>query len=110
MNRDELYLRHILESIEKIESYAAAGKDEFIRQSHWHDAAIRNFEVIGEATKRLSEEFKGARPGIPWKNITGFRDILIHNYMGVDLLAVWNVIEKELPDLKRVIKSGLLSS
>ena len=92
MNRDELYLRHILEAIEKIESYASAGKDKFIRESHWHDAAIRNFEVIGEAAKRLSEEFKLNTPEIPWRNISGFRDVLIHDYMGVDLQAVLRVI------------------
>jgi uncharacterized protein with HEPN domain len=107
MKRDELYLRHILDSIERIESYARTGKEEFIKTSHWHDAAIRNFEVIGEAAKRLSEGFKQRNTSIPWKNITGFRDVLIHDYMGVDLEAVWLVIEKDLPALKRVVVSAL---
>ena len=107
MKRDDLYLRHILDSIERIESYALVGKEEFFTKSHWHDAAIRNFEVIGEAAKRLSLEFKQRTAPIPWKNITGFRDVLIHDYMGVDLEAVWRVIEKDLPALKKIVLSAL---
>ncbi|MCE5272747.1 DUF86 domain-containing protein [bacterium] len=107
MNRDEMYLRHILESIRRIETYAAVGQEEFLAATHWHDAAIRNFEVIGEAAKRLSPEFKDSRPHIDWKSIAGFRDFLIHHYMGVDLPAVWRVIEKDLPELKKIVEAAL---
>ncbi len=64
------------------------------------DAIIRNFEIIGEATKHLSPELRQSHPEIQWRGLAGFRDVLIHNYMGVDLDEIWNIIEKELPQIK----------
>ncbi len=107
MSRDEVYLHHIMDAIDKIESYAKVGHDEFMATPHWQDAIIRNFEIIGEATKRLGEEFKSRNPAIPWRSIAGFRDVLIHDYMGVDLNAVWQIIEKQIPSLKKVIRESL---
>lgn len=100
MKTDLAYLRHIMDSIAKIESYATVQKEEFMTVSHWQDAIIRNLEIIGEATKQLSKPLKEQYPDIPWRNIAGLRDVLIHNYMGVDLESVWNVIENDLPSLK----------
>lgn len=100
MNRDKVYLQHILDCITKIESYSRVGKETFMDESHWHDAIIRNFEIIGEAAKRLSDDLKKNDPDFPWRSIAGFRDFLIHEYMGVDLNAVWQIIEKDLPNLK----------
>lgn len=91
MSRSEAYLRHILDAIEKIERYVKVGHHEFMETSHWQDAVIRQLEIIGEAVKRLSPEEQQARPDIPWRAIAGMRDVLIHNYMGVDLEAVWQV-------------------
>jgi uncharacterized protein with HEPN domain len=68
------------------------------------DAIIRNFEIIGEATKRLSPERKQSHPEIQWRGMAGFRDVLIHNYMGVDLEEVWNILENELPHIKSNLK------
>jgi uncharacterized protein with HEPN domain len=68
------------------------------------DAIIRNFEIIGEATKHLSPEIKQSYPEIQWRGIAGFRDVLIHNYMGVDLEEVWNILENELPQIKSSMK------
>jgi uncharacterized protein with HEPN domain len=107
MNRDAVYLRHILDCINKIESYAKIGRDAFFNTDYWQDAIIRNFEIIGEAAKQLSAEFKQANSEIPWRNVAGFRDVLIHDYMGVDLNAVWQIIEKELPELKGVVLKNL---
>ena len=67
------------------------------------DAVIRNFEVIGEAVKSLSQAHRDAHPGIPWKRIAGLRDLLIHRYFGVKLETVWEVIERELPELRAAI-------
>ena len=109
MKVDSVYLHHILDAISKIESYAEVGKDRFIAESHWQDAIIRNLEIIGEATKRLSDTVKSKNAEIPWKSIAGLRDILIHNYMGVDLETVWIVVEKDLPLFKEQIKNLLKS-
>ena len=107
MSKDTVYLQHILECIRKIESYATVGKEEFMKTEHWQDAIIRNFEIIGEAAKQLSDEFKEAASEVPWRNEAGFRDVLIHDYMGVDLNAVWQIIENELPKLKETILKNL---
>ncbi|MBM4272185.1 MAG: DUF86 domain-containing protein [Deltaproteobacteria bacterium] len=103
MKDDIVYLRHILDAIEKIESYATVGKETFMITSHWQDAIIRNLEIIGEATKRLSDTLKQSNPEIHWRNVAGLRDVLIHDYMGVDLEVIWNVIVRDLPELKQAI-------
>lgn len=84
MKTDRAYLFHIRDSIGKIEAYATIGKETFMTVSHWQDAIIRNLEIIGEASKRLSKTLKEQYPDIPWRNIAGLRDVLIHDYMGVD--------------------------
>ena len=103
MKADKPYLQHIIEAISKIEEYASVGRDFFMTQSHWQDAVIRRLEIIGEATKNLSSELKTNNPDVPWRRIAGLRDILIHNYMGVDLNAVWDVIQKDIPALKKQV-------
>ena len=88
MSRDKAYLHHILEAISKIGQYTAVGHDEFMASSHWQDATIRQLEIVGEAVKHLSEKTRSLRPEVPWRRIAGMRDVLIHDYMGVDLEAV----------------------
>ena len=100
MTRDETYLRHILDAIARIEAYTAVGRDEFMAAGHWHDSTIRQLEIIGEASKRITEGLKSNLPDIPWRRIAGLRDVLIHQYMGVDLAAVWEITQKDLPNLK----------
>ena len=107
MTRDRLYLQHISDSISRIESYVSKGRDEFLSCRLVQDAVIRNFEIIGEAAKRLSAEFQTSEPTIPWKQIGSFRDVLIHGYFGVDLNQVWRVIEQELPTLGAVVRNSL---
>ncbi|OQX02233.1 MAG: DUF86 domain-containing protein [Desulfobacteraceae bacterium IS3] len=104
MKSQRLYLIHIAECIEKIEQYTADGELEFSRDSKTQDAVIRNFEVIGEAVKRLSEDTRQLFPQIPWKQFAGFRDILIHQYEGIDLSEVWLTVENDLPVLKKAVQ------
>ena len=107
MKDDRPYLEHIHESILRIESYTTEGWDAFARSSMVQDAVVRNFEIIGEATKRLSDESKARHPRIPWRQIAGFRDVLIHDYMGVSMRRVWNAVENELPGLRAAIEDLL---
>ena len=101
MNRDDVYIAHILEALERIERYSSVGRDRFLNETHWQDAVIRQLEVVGEATKRLTDELRKQHSEIPWKRIAGLRDVLIHDYMGVDIGAVWEITQRELPDLKK---------
>ena len=100
-----VYLNDILESIEAIEEYTEniTGKD-FNSNRQVQDAVIRRLEIIGEAVKNIDEDFRNKYPRIPWKKIAGFRDVLIHEYSGVKIERVWNVIEKDLRPLKTEIK------
>ena len=100
MKNDLLYLSNIQECIAAIESYTCDGKNTFIQNRMVQDAVIRNFEVIGEATKRLSLQTKEKYPEIPWRRIAGLRDVLIHDYLRVDLEEVWGIVIDYLPDLK----------
>ena len=104
MKRDALYLHHILEAIQKIETYTAAGREAFMAGSHWQDATIRQLEIIGEATKQLSRELRAQYPDVPWRRMAGLRDVLIHEYFGVDLAAVWQLTQTEIPGLRKRIE------
>jgi uncharacterized protein with HEPN domain len=74
VNEDMLYLRHIRDAIEKIESYVVVGHDVFLAESHWQDAVIRQLEIIGEATKHLSSPLRDQNPTVQWRRIAGLPD------------------------------------
>jgi len=104
MKDDRLYLIHITECIEHIESYTEnIDKEEFLDTTLIQDAVIRNLQVMAESTQRLSEQIKQTRPEIDWHRIAGFRNALVHDYLGVDLEGIWNIVEKEIPTLKKAI-------
>lgn len=110
MSGDAVYLQHILDAIAKIELYTQVGRQTFMSTSHWQDATIRQLEIIGEATKNLSPELRAQHPQVPWRRIAGLRDVLIHQYMGVDLAAVWEITQQNLSGLKSQIQRILESS
>ena len=101
MKKDNLvYIEHIQECIQKIVLYTKDIKqDEFLSNSMVSDAVIRNLEIIGEAVKQISDDFKTKYPAVEWKKIAGMRDKLIHDYIGVDLWAVWAVVIENIPEL-----------
>ena len=106
IRNDQAYLEHILEAISKIENFTTAiSRIEFERDVMMQDAVIRNIEIIGEATKKISKEFTQSHPEIPWNDMAGMRDKLIHDYLGVDIAVVWKTIEIDLPLLKDLISN-----
>lgn len=103
MSRDQFYLAHILECIERIEQFTDDGRDEFMTDEKTQDAVLRNLELIGASVKRLSDDTKDSVPDVPWKKIAGFRDVLVHDYLGLDLSLIWNIVDIDLSKLKRAI-------
>jgi uncharacterized protein with HEPN domain len=104
---DRKYLLHIAECIRRIEEDIASGRPAFDQSHLIQDAVLRNLQVIAESTKRLSDSFKASAPEINWREIAGFRNFLVHDYLGVDLDIVWKVVEQDLPQLKRAIERNL---
>ncbi len=101
---DLVYVQHIRDAILKVEKYTrSCDYDDFKVNDLIQDGVIRQIEIIGEATKRLSPEFRGKYPILPWKDIAGMRDKLIHHYLGVDIEAVWKTVKEDIPLLKREI-------
>lgn len=104
MKDDALYLGHILEAIERILEYTAGGREAFRGDLKTQDAVIRNLQVIGEAVKKVSSETRVVHPEVPWKDIAGMRDRVIHDYFGVSLEIVWDVVENHLPPLREKVR------
>lgn len=103
MKDDGVYLRHIAECIRRIEKNVAGGRNEFLNSSTIQDATLRNLQTLSEATQRLSDGAKSAQPNVEWAKIAAFRNVLVHNYLGIDLELVWKVIENDLPDLRSAV-------
>jgi len=98
--RDRDFLSDGKEAILRINAYIEKlSYEEFLEDIKTQDAVVRNLEIIGEATKNISEELKIRYPQLPWKDLAGVRDKLRHHYFGVNLDIVWNIVEKELPEI-----------
>jgi uncharacterized protein with HEPN domain len=103
-----LLLEDILHSVDKISEYTnGLSFDEFLNDSKTLDAVIRNFEIIGETSSRLPENIKDEYPLVDWHRIRGFRNRIVHDYMGIDFQIVWLIKENFLPDLRNQIQSIL---
>lgn len=103
----KLYCSDILDRIQRIEEYTAAGREAFLQSELHQDAVIRCFTVIGEAIKQLSDEVIAAQPHIDWRGYAGFRDILVHQYHSTRLDVAWTVVQDDLPPLKAAIMAIL---
>lgn len=112
MKRDEtVYLRHILDAINRIEEYLTGVEEaNFHEQYLIQDGVIRQLEIIGEAVKHLSKKLRNRYPYIPWQDIAGVRDKLIHQYFGVDIEEVWLMVSEDIPTLKAEIEKILENS
>ncbi|HLA05751.1 MAG TPA: DUF86 domain-containing protein [Syntrophales bacterium] len=109
MSRDEsLYLADIQESCEKVLKYTTGMKyKDFVHNDLYFDAVLRNLEIIGEAVKNISEETRQKYPDVKWRKIGGFRDIVAHEYFGVNDETVWDIVENEIPALLAIVKTML---
>jgi uncharacterized protein with HEPN domain len=106
MKDDKIYIDHILQSIDRIEDYLS-GKDHqtFSNDFMTQDAIVRQLEIIGEATKRISKELRNTNPQVPWPDMAGMRDILIHDYIDVDIDIVWKTASESIVKLKFLLQN-----
>ena len=107
MKDDKLYLIHIKECVERVRQYAAGGKEAFLEDTMLQDAVLRNLQVLSESSQKLSEALKKTHPEVDWRGIAGFRNVLVHDYLGVNIVRVWEIVENHLPGLKRNIDAML---
>ncbi len=105
MNDQLVYLTHILQAIKKIKAYTnGMDEDEFLKNELVKDGVVHNIEIIGEAVKNLPEKFKEKHTEVPWKDIAGMRDRIVHVYFGIDYKIVWATVQKNIPELEKIIK------
>jgi len=108
MKSDTTYLRHILDAIEKIERYlSGTDYESFVHNDMMTDAVIRELMIIGEAASNLSDKFQEEHPDVIWWKIKAMRNVLVHEYFGVNLKIVWNTRKENLPVLKLLIQKTL---
>ena len=108
--RDDLYLEHVLQAIARIERFTSGGREVFVVDEMVQSAVIRQLEIVGEAVRNLSDQLKARETAVPWRDIAGTRDKLIHGYFNVKLDVVWNVVTRELPSLEAQVRRILGAS
>ena len=106
---ERLYLTDIRDAIDRILDYTAKGRGDFIADPRTQDAVVRNIEIIGEATRGVSDATRTAHPEIPWRDMADMRNKVIHDYFRTDLEVVWDVVTNDLPPLRQQI-DGLLAT
>jgi len=100
---DRVLLAHMRECLDRIREYTSADRTRFETSRLVQDAVIRNLQTLAESSQRLSSEIKGTEQQIPWRELAGFRNVIVHGYLGVDLGAVWLVVEQDLPPLTEAV-------
>ena len=104
MRDDRLYLIHITECIERIERYTAPGHDVFLCDTMMQDAVLRNLRVLSESTQRLSDPLKDQHSEVDWTSIAAFRNVVVHDYLGIDLEIIWEITQRDVPELKQGVE------
>ena len=100
---DQVLLAHMRDCLDRILEYTNAERVRFDASRLVQDAVVRNLQTLAESSQRLSSEIKGTEPQIPWRELSGFRNVIVHGYLGVDLGAVWLVVEQDLPALAEAV-------
>ena len=100
---DRIYLQHMLECIARIEEYVGGDEQRLCESRLIQDAVVRNLQTLAESSQRLSGPTKNSEPNIPWRAISGFRNILVHDYLGIDVSAIWQVVAVELAPLRAAL-------
>jgi uncharacterized protein with HEPN domain len=108
--RDEDLLRYISESIARVEQYTQGGQEGFLARPVYQDAVVRRLETLADATGRLTPALKARHPEIPWRDISGFRNVVAHGYPELDLGRIWRTVEVYIPAFKAVVDADLDSS
>jgi len=103
MKDDAVYLSHIVECIRRVEENTAQGRDSFMSSHTLQDAVLRNLQTMAEATQHLSDSVKSNRPEIDWQRIAAFRNVLVHDYLGLDMDRIWQIVEEDIPPLKAAV-------
>ncbi|MBF0282133.1 MAG: DUF86 domain-containing protein [Zetaproteobacteria bacterium] len=101
---DSIYVDHMLMCIQKINEYTEESKEKFLESPMVQDAVIRNLQVLAESSQRISDDLKRSHADIAWRDISGFRNILVHDYLGIDCDTIWSVVEQDIPLLFQALK------
>jgi uncharacterized protein with HEPN domain len=107
MKDDVAYLSHILECIRRIREDVAEGQDAFLASHTLQDAVLRNLQTMSESTQRLSDELKAAHPEVDWYRISAFRNVLVHDYLGIDIETIWEIVRRDVPQLEATVHKML---
>jgi len=100
MKDNRVYLQHILECIRRIEENTRDGKEQFLSSHTLQDAVLRNLQTLAESTQRLSDNAKERYPNVEWPRIAAFRNVLVHDYLGIDTERIWEIVQRDIPGLK----------
>jgi uncharacterized protein with HEPN domain len=106
LEKDKVYVQHILECIDKINQYTDNDKKRFTSDDLVQDGVLRRLQTMAESTQRLSEDLKQTMTDVDWRALSGFRNILVHDYLnGIDLNRIWDIVNNYLPELKKAVES-----
>ena len=103
MKDDRVYLEHIRDCLARIAAYTIDGQTSFLAEPLIQDAVLRNLQTLAESSQRLSEERKASYTSVDWRAIGGFRNVLVHNYLGLNMTRIWQIVETDLPPLRQSV-------